>query len=484
MLAGGATRPRRRLGWVALVLAPLVLSGCTVSSFGAHPSVTTTGRQTYHLWQGFTIGAIVVGGFTLALIVWAAVRYRAHPNDDRMPRQTQYHLPLEVVYTVIPILIVLVLFAFTVVVENNVTALPAPAVTINVDAFQWGWRFTYPEGANGPHPGLPMFTIVGQTTQKPTMEMPEGVQVQIVLRSLDVIHGFYVPEFNFSRQAIPGITNKFTFDAQQTGTFFGQCTNICGLYHSIMWFQVKVVSQGAYATWVAQQTTAAARLAAIASGVSTAQQLNPGVSTRPDVGGGTNYDRAHRAPGRERRRDRRGPRPRGGPRRARAPRAVRHPQVADLDRPQGHRPQLHDHVARDVPHRGDPRRAHPHPAHHAQQQLRLARAVQPALHDARQPDDLPVRRPVRVRRAREHHRPAADRRAGHGVPAAERAQLLALPVRLAHDAPRLLRRRRRRRTSAGPATHRSRTRSTAPARGRTCGSPHSCSPGSRRSSRA
>ena len=84
------------------------------------------------------------------------------PDDERVPRQTQYHLPMEVVYTIIPILIVLVLFAFTVVVENDVTALPTPAATIKVDAFQWGWRFTYPG-----------FTVVGQTTQRPTMEMPE-----------------------------------------------------------------------------------------------------------------------------------------------------------------------------------------------------------------------------------------------------------------------------------------------------------------------
>ena len=270
-------RTRRRLGVLAILCSPLLLSGCTLSSFGAHPSPTKTGHETYQLWQGFTIGAIVVGGFTLALIVYAAIRYRVRANDDRVPRQTQYHLPVEVVYTIIPILIVLVLFAFTVVVENDVTALPTPAVTIRVDAFQWGWRFTYPG-----------FTVVGQTTQRPTMEMPENEQVRVVLQSLDVVHAFFIPDFNFQRQALPGVVNQFTFDATQTGTFFGQCTQYCGLYHSLMWFQVKVVTPAQYAAWLKQNQTVAARLAAIAASMATASQLNPNIPVRPYLGGGTN----------------------------------------------------------------------------------------------------------------------------------------------------------------------------------------------------
>jgi cytochrome c oxidase subunit 2 len=262
-----------------------------MSSFGAHPGATSEGHQTYQLWQGFTIGAIVVGGLTLALIVYAAVRFRVRPGQEGVPRQTQYHLPLEIVYTVIPVLIVLVLFAFTVVVENNVTALPAPALTIRVQAFQWGWRFFYP-----PAPGTPAgtvkgpyaFTIAGQTTQTPTMEMPANENVRIVLQSLDVVHGFYLPSFNFSRQALPGVTNEYNFYPQQTGTFFGQCTQYCGLYHSLMWFKVKVVPAAAYASWARSQQTQAANLAAIAAAGAALSQGRADVPVRPDIGGGTN----------------------------------------------------------------------------------------------------------------------------------------------------------------------------------------------------
>jgi cytochrome c oxidase subunit II len=273
---GGASRKARRWGLLALLAAPFVLSGCTLPTFGAHPSVTTTGRSTYHLWQGFTIGAIVIGAFTLILIVFAAVRYRARAHDTSIPRQSQYHLPMEISYTVIPIVIVLILFAFTVVVEDQVTALPTPQATIQVQAFQWGWRFIYPG-----------FTVVGQTTQKPTMEMPEHEQVRIVLTSLDVVHGFYVRDFNFSRYALPGVTNEFTFDAQSTGTFFGQCTQLCGLYHSLMWFDVKVVTPTAFASWEKTETASAGALAA-AAGEAVHQQLSPGIPVKPYIGGGTN----------------------------------------------------------------------------------------------------------------------------------------------------------------------------------------------------
>jgi cytochrome c oxidase subunit II len=262
------------------LLAPFALSGCGLSSFGAYPSATKTGRSTYHLWQGFTIGAIIVGAITLGLIIYAAVHFRARrQHEGTVPRQSQYHLPMEITYTVIPIIIVFVLFAFTVVVENQVTALPAVSAdnTIGVQAFQWGWRFSYPG-----------FTIVGQTTQTPTMVMPEDENVRISLTSLDVVHGFYIREFNFSRYALPGVINQFTFDAQTTGTFFGQCTQLCGLYHSLMWFKVKVVTPAQYTTFLATGRANAAKLSASAAGQAVQEQTSAGVPIRPDYGGGTN----------------------------------------------------------------------------------------------------------------------------------------------------------------------------------------------------
>ena len=116
-----APRRRRRLGAAALVAAGAVaLTGCQLPSFGAYKGATTQARSTFHLWQGFFIAGLIVGGFVLLLILWAVFRYRR--NSDEIPRQSQYHTLIEILYTVVPILIVIGLFIATVIVENKVDA--------------------------------------------------------------------------------------------------------------------------------------------------------------------------------------------------------------------------------------------------------------------------------------------------------------------------------------------------------------------------
>jgi cytochrome c oxidase subunit 2 len=253
-------RSRRWATAGGLVLGALLLSGCKVPNFGSYPGATTQGRTENHLWQLFFIAGLVVGGFVLLLILWAVFRYRR--KSEAIPKQTQYHTLLEVTYTVIPIVIVLVLFVFTVLAENKVDATPSKrGATITVNAFQWGWEFEYPGGAGSgcANPGSPSANqndcvkVIGQTTEDPTMVIPTGVDVQINLKSLDVLHGFYVPEFNFSRYASPGYTTSFDFNALHTGDFRGQCTQLCGLYHSLMFFNVKAVSQTQFTSWLHTQ---------------------------------------------------------------------------------------------------------------------------------------------------------------------------------------------------------------------------------------
>jgi cytochrome c oxidase subunit 2 len=232
----------RRLAGAAVALGALVLTGCQLPTFGAYKGATSQARSTYHLWQGFFVASLIVGGFVLLLILWAVFRYRRRKRDaDTMPVQTQYHTLTEIIYTVMPILIVLGLFVATVVVENKVTAVePNPYARVHVYAFQWGWKFEYPNGVK----------IIGQTTDAPTMVVPTGQTVRITLDSYDTIHGFYVPEFNFSRYATPGYSTQFDFNVLHDGVYRGQCTQLCGLYHSLMFFNVRSVSPSAYQTWL------------------------------------------------------------------------------------------------------------------------------------------------------------------------------------------------------------------------------------------
>lgn len=237
-----------------LPLGAVVLSGCGIPTFGAAPGATTSSKSVFKLWEGFTVGALIIGGITTALIVWAVFAYRR--KGDNIPKQSQYHIPLEMTYTILPIVIVLGLFVATLVVENREEANPKTNVNIDVNAFQWGWKFLYP-GHD--------VVVVGQTTQDPELVMPVNENVHINLTSSDVIHGFYVRSFNFSRYALPGILNQFTFRPVDTGTYYGQCTQLCGLYHSLMVFRVKVVSQSQYAAWLHQHYNPVAATAAFAA---------------------------------------------------------------------------------------------------------------------------------------------------------------------------------------------------------------------------
>ena len=270
-------RIRRVLGAFTLPLAGIVLSGCKVPSFYVHEGATETSKSVYHLWQGFSVAAVIIGAFTFALIMWAVLRYRR--KGDTIPKQTQYHIPLQLVYTIVPILIVVGLFVSTIVVENKVVAMPPTKTAIHVNAFQWGWGFTY-DGQNA--------ISVGSDTATPTMWMPVDTDVKITLTASDVVHGFYVPQFNFSRYALPGVKNQFTLHALKTGTYFGQCAQMCGLYHTIMYFQVKVVTQAQYNAWLATFNTPEGKAKAEAARKALAGQMSAHTPVKTEISRGAN----------------------------------------------------------------------------------------------------------------------------------------------------------------------------------------------------
>jgi cytochrome c oxidase subunit 2 len=257
----GPARARRTrwLGVLALIGGGLLLAGCQVPTFGIHPAVSRQGNDSVRLWQGFFISGSIVFILVFVLISWAAIRYRR--RSDKIPRQTQYHLVWEIVYTAIPIAIVLVLFGFTFVTENAVDALPTPQMSVTVTGFQWGWRFHYT---------TQHVTVIGVELQRPEMVLPENETIRVNLKSHDVIHGFYVPALEFSRYLQPGVTNKFTLNLTKTGTFRGQCTQFCGLYHSLMRFRLKVVTPAQFRSWVtAHRSSGAASIATAQKGAAT-----------------------------------------------------------------------------------------------------------------------------------------------------------------------------------------------------------------------
>lgn len=254
----------RRLG-TRIAPLPLVvglavlLGGCNFSwpTFGESHGADVQGHDIAKLYSGLFIAGLIVAVFVWGLIFWCVFRYRHKPSTPRfIPRQVQEHIPLEITYTVIPLLIVIVIFVFTVITENEVDAVSSnPAVVVNVTGYQWGWQFAY-ENANG----LTLHTQ-GAVTALPAAEgytasvypqlvLPEGKTARIVLRSDDVVHDFYVHAFDFDRFAQPGVTNVFDFTPNQTGVFSGQCSEYCGLYHSEMLFSVRVLPYPKFESWL------------------------------------------------------------------------------------------------------------------------------------------------------------------------------------------------------------------------------------------
>lgn len=196
----------------------------------------------FELWKWSWLAAILTGLVVWGLIGYACVRYRRR-RDDEIPVQTRYNLPIEIFYTVAPVMMVIVFFFFTVDAQNKVLANPAPDHTVTVVGQQWSWTFNYEnESAVG---GQTVYEA-GTTADAPTLVLPVDRTVRFELRSPDVIHSFWVPAFLFKMDVVPGRDNYFTLTPNRIGTYVGKCAELCGAYHSRMLFNVDVVSQADY----------------------------------------------------------------------------------------------------------------------------------------------------------------------------------------------------------------------------------------------
>jgi len=246
----------RRIARRALVLgggalAVLALAGCsqdTLAQWGRWGMPVAASEQAPwigNLWNGAWIASMVVGVFVWGLIFWVMFRYR-RKNDSDVPRQTRYNLPLEILYTVVPFLIIGVLFFFTVQSQDGVLAKVSdrPVHTINVVGQKWSWTFNYMEEQN---PAVAVVVHEGGTIERiPDLYLPVNEPVRFNLVSADVIHSFWIPEFYFKLDVIPGHPNSFDVTPNRTGTFLAKCAELCGTYHSAMLFNVHVVSVEEY----------------------------------------------------------------------------------------------------------------------------------------------------------------------------------------------------------------------------------------------
>jgi cytochrome c oxidase subunit 2 len=237
------------------------------------------------------------------LIFWSSAFHRHKKGDTELPRQFGYNMPLELVLTVTPFLIISVLFYFTVVVQEKMLHKdPNPEVVIDVTAFQWNWKFGYqkvnfrdgtftfdgvdnerktameskPEGVDkhgeeivgavrGRNPedrtylNFDKVETLGSSTEIPILVLPTGKKIEFQIASADVIHAFWVPEFLFKRDVMPDpeanhSDNIFQItEINKTGAFVGRCAEMCGTYHSMMNFEVRVVEPNDFKAYLQQR---------------------------------------------------------------------------------------------------------------------------------------------------------------------------------------------------------------------------------------
>ena len=246
----------------------VVLAGCTQAQLRGFlpgdPGITNHTDRVVGLWATSWIVLLVVGLITWGLIIWVAVVYRRRKGQTGLPVQLRYNMPIEILYTVVPLILVLGFFAFTV---RDQTAIEQPVedpdVQIEVYAKRWAWDFNYLNvGPNGD--GVHSLGIQAQELedsvsedsnsidfeQLPVLVLPVGKTVELALESRDVVHSFWVIDFLYKKDNIPGKSNYMYFTPQEEGTYAGKCAELCGQYHSLMLFNVEVVSEAEYEEYI------------------------------------------------------------------------------------------------------------------------------------------------------------------------------------------------------------------------------------------
>jgi cytochrome c oxidase subunit 2 len=250
----------RRLRWAAIPLGlvvTLVLAGCTQEQLqGWLPG---SGETTNHtstivgLWVTSWIVLLAVGVLTWGLIIWAAVVYRRRKGQTGLPVQLRYNLPIEIFYTIVPLILVLGFFAFTARDQAQIEEpTKNPDVQIEVYGKRWSWDFNYVK-EDVYTAGVQAETIEdGQLDTKnlPKLVLPVDQTVEIKIESRDVIHSFWIVDFLYKKDMIPGHSNYMYFTPTEVGTFQGKCAELCGEYHANMLFTVDVVSQADYDAYI------------------------------------------------------------------------------------------------------------------------------------------------------------------------------------------------------------------------------------------
>ena len=247
------------VGVVAVVISqgfdPLKTSQGILSSFFPPRAITDRGESIRNLYDIIFAIAAVIFFVVEGLIVWTVIRYRRKPGDNELPPQTHGNAIAEVVWTVVPTLIVAFMFVISWQTLNTVEAVsPQPQMKVRAFAAQFLWTFDYlPADYQAGQETTPLYTVTTPEGPDGGLVLPTGRTIHLYLQSPDVIHAFYVPQFLFKRDVVPGRVNSFEFTLKESdagGTFHGQCAELCGVSHNAMHFDVHAMTGADFDAWL------------------------------------------------------------------------------------------------------------------------------------------------------------------------------------------------------------------------------------------
>jgi cytochrome c oxidase subunit 2 len=245
----------------------VALAGCTPTELNGFlpgfvedgTAATNQTERVSGLWVNSWIVLLAVGIVTWGLMAWAAIAYRRRKGQTGLPVQLRYNMPIEIFYTIVPLLLVLGMFFFT---ARDQTAIETqweePDVEITAIGKQWSWDFMYAGEDDDMSDAVWTMGIQAQPDkdgnvdqeQLPTLVLPVDQDVTIHLQSRDVIHSFWIIDFLYKKDMYIGKDNTWSFTPTRVGEYAGKCAELCGEYHSMMLFNVKVVEQDEYDAYV------------------------------------------------------------------------------------------------------------------------------------------------------------------------------------------------------------------------------------------
>ena len=225
---------------------------------GFQPAATELARDIHWLDDFLLVIITVVTLFVTALLLWCAWRFSEKRN--KIPATFTHNSPLEVAWTIVPIIILVVIGAFSLPVLFKQQEIPKGDINIKVTGYQWYWGYEYVDEEFG----FESFLLAKDElvangyaesdyllATDTSVVVPVGKTIVMTVTGADVIHSWTIPAFGVKQDAVPGRLAHLWFNAEREGVYFGQCSELCGKDHAYMPITVKVVSEAAYAEWLA-----------------------------------------------------------------------------------------------------------------------------------------------------------------------------------------------------------------------------------------